>query len=285
MEDIKAIDVMNYLSNPKPPKTGEVPEEFTILARTIFKMDTVPVSSAAGLSAAEVVAEMDEAGYEKIFISATKMWSYRNNYLIMDYGMEEVYEQTRQFPDRIIGLAGYHPFRITESLRDVEKGVKELGFKGVYCHTLGHNVRPNDRRMYPLYAKCVELDVPVSMQIGHSLELMPSEPGRPIYIDEVALDFPKLRFIASHTGWPWCEELIAMGWKHENVYIDISAHMPKYLDASLVKFMNTRGRDKVLFGTNGITMKDYKEQFLSLPLKDETKVKVLRENAIKVFKL
>ena len=98
------------------------------------------------------------------------------------------------------------------------------------------------------------------MQIGHSLEIMPSEPGRPVYIDEVALDFPKLKFVASHTGWPWCEELVAMAWKHENVYIDISAHRPRYLDPSLVIFMNTRGRDNVLFGTNGLGLKDMKEE-------------------------
>ena len=154
--EIKAVDVMNYLFTPKAAKMSGEAEEFLTMARTIFKLDLffLPIhGSPAGRSAAEVVAEMDEAGYEKIFISATKMWSHRNSKLIMDYSIEDIYEQTSQFPDRIIGLAGYNPFRITESLRDVEKGIKELGFKGVYVQRLGFGVRDNDRRMYQLYAK------------------------------------------------------------------------------------------------------------------------------------
>ena len=123
------------------------------------------------------------------------------------------------------------------------------------------------------------------MQVGHSLELMPSEAGRPIYIDKVALDFPELKFIGSHTGWPWCEELIAMASKHRNVYMDISAHLPEYLDRSVVQFMDTRGRNKVLFGTNAFGLERCKQQLLGMPLKDETKQKVLRDNAVKVFNL
>ena len=122
------------------------------------------------------------------------------------------------------------------------------------------------------------------MQMGHSLELMPSESGRPIHIDKVALDFPELIFIASHAGWPWCEELIAMASKHPNVYMDISAHLPQYLEPSVKQFMDTRGRDKVLFGTNVFGLKRCKDQLMGLPLKDETKQKVLRDNAARLFK-
>jgi len=81
------------------------------------------------------------------------------------------------------------------------------------------------------------------------------------------------------------EELIALAWKHPNVYIDVSAHLPRYLDPSIINFMNTRGRSKCLFGTNGIGLARCKEQFMELSVKDETKQAVLRDNAIKVFKL
>ena len=233
----------------------------------------------------QFVAEMDAAGFEKVFIAAVKMGSYRRRWLANDFSNEEVHQMIKMRPDRLIGLCGYDPLNIMESVRSIERAVKEYGFKGVYAHTLGWDIRADDSRMYPCYAKCIELGIPFSMQIGHSLELMPSGAGRPIYIDKVALDFPELVFIASHTGWPWCHELIALASKHCNVFIDISAHLPKYLDPGLIQFMDTRGRDKVLFGTNGFGLKRCKQQFMELKLKEETKRKVLRENAVRIFKL
>lgn len=280
--DIKAIDCMNYHFGQKfmeTHKTAEIQQMFKIL----FGGGRVPPYRAK--TPKEFVGEMDAAGYEKAFICAVKMWSYRDHKLIMDFTADDIYELVKEYPDRLIGVVSYHPFRIEDSLKEIDKAVKQYGFKGVYFHALGHNLRLNDRKLYPCYAKCSELGIPVAMQVGHSLEILPSEVGRPIYIDEVALDFPNLNFVLSHTGWPWVEELIAMAWKHENVYCDISAHLPAYLHKELVEFMNTRGRNKTLFGTNNMGMKLYKDQFMALPIKDETKVKVLRENAVKLYKL
>ena len=238
-----------------------------------------------GLTPEEFVAQMDEAGFEKVLFPAVKMYSYRDRKLSMDDPVDEVYEVVKKFPDRFVGLAGYNPLRIVDSLREVEKAVKEYGFKGVYCHTLGFDMRPDDGRMYPLYAKCAELGVPVSMQVGHSAEVTPSECGRPVYLDKVALDFPEVTVIGSHTGWPWREELMAMAQKHPNVYADCSAWLPRTLDPAFVSWMDGWGRDKTLFGTNMFGLKRCKDQFLQLPLKEENKVKILRENAMKVFKL
>jgi len=182
-------------------------------------------------------------------------------------------------------MAPYNPLDIMGSLRIIESAARDFGFRGVYAHTLGQNVKPDDKSMYPCYAKCVELGLVFSIQLGHSLEVLPSDPGRPIYLDQVALDFPELTLIGSHTGWPWCEELIALAWKHPNVYLDVSAHLPKYLDKSIVNFMDTRGRAKVLFGTNGLGLRRCKEQFMELPIKEETKKAVLHDNAARIFNL
>lgn len=288
MEDVRIIDCLSYLYTPKAAKAMTEAEESRIIARDILKTETffLPImGSLSGRTSADVVAQMDALGYEKIFVAALKMWSYKNSQFMLNFSNEDVLEEARQFPDRIIGLAGYNPLRIEESVKEVERAITEYSFKGVYFHGHGFGIRPDDRRMYPLYSKCVELDVPVSIQVGHSLEVMPSEVGRPIYIDNVALDFPNLKIIASHTGWPWCEELVALASKHRNVFIDISAHPPKYLDKAIVQFMDTRGRGKTLFATNGLDMKQYKEQFLALPIRDDTKRKVLRDNAVELFKL
>lgn len=281
---IKPVDIMNYVFTPEQRKKEMEIEEVQIVARTMFKVPpgTNPFPS---YTVPQFVAEMDKAGYDKVFIACLKMFSWRNKKLIMDVSPEEVHSLVKQAPGRLVGLAGYNPLRIKESLEEIERAVKVYGFKGIFAHSLGFGMAPNDRRYYPCYAKCVELDIPFSIQVGHSLETMPSSGGRPIFLDTVALDFPELKLIGSHTGWPWCEELIAMAWKWENIYLDISAHLPRFLNKSIVQFMDTRGMDKVLFGTNGFGFKLCKEQFLELTLKEETRRKVLRENAIRLFKL
>lgn len=283
MDDIKAIDVMNYPFWPQPDQPDG--EEIQIMLRTIFK-GRAPTPPEAGFTPEQFVAEMDRAGYDKVLITATIMYSWRNKKLIMNTSVDEVYEKVvKKYPDRIIGIAGYNPLKIKESLDAIDRAVKKYGFKGVYFHPHGFNLPPNDRKWYPCYAKCAELGIPVYWQTGHSLEVMPSDPGNPMYVDEVALDFPEVNFMLSHTGWPWIQEFIAMAWKHPNVYCDISSHHPKYLDPALIQFIDTRGQDKTTFGTNKLGLKLCKDQFMELKIRDDTKKKVLRDNAVKIFKL
>ncbi len=107
----------------------------------------------------------------------------------------------------------------------------------------------HDRKMYPLFAKCVDLDIPVSMQVGHLLEAMPSEHGRPILLDQIASDFPELKIVGAHTGWPWVEELISACYKWDNIYFGIDAWMPKYLKPEIVHYIGSRmGQDRCLWG-------------------------------------
>jgi hypothetical protein len=229
---------------------------------------------------------MDEAGVEKVFITQTKMWSYRNKWMYMDTRLEEVTQYTRRYPDRFVGLAGYNPFRIKESLREIETAVKEHGFRGVYVHIYGFDIPLHDAKMYPLYAKCEELEVPVSLQVGHVLEGMPSEHGRPMHLDRVACDFPGLRLVGAHTGWPWVEELISVCYKWDNVYFGVDAWMPKYLKPEAVQFVNSRlGQDRCLWGTNGLPWKENLEQLDQIGLRPEAKRKLLRDNAVALFRL
>lgn len=233
-----------------------------------------------------MVAKMDEDRVERVFITQTKMWSYRNNWMYMDTQLEDVLQYTRFAPDRFCGLAGYNPFRIDESLREIELAVKEHGFKGVYVHIYGFDIPLNDAKMYPLYAKCSELDVPVSLQVGHVLEGMPSEHGRPMYLDKVACDFPSLKIVGAHTGWPWVDELISLCYKWENVWFGIDAWMPKYLSPDIVRFMDSRmGRDRVLWGTNGLSWGDSLRQLGDLGLKEETIERITSKNARALFAL
>jgi predicted TIM-barrel fold metal-dependent hydrolase len=117
---------------------------------------------------------------------------------------------------------------------------------------------------------------------------MPSELAKPILLDEIAIDFPELRLVGAHTGWPWVEELLAVAWKHPNVYVGIDAHMPKYLEPSLINFIKGRGKTKVLYGTNGpllFTHEITTTQIKELGFTEDVQDLLLFKNAQRLFKL
>jgi uncharacterized protein len=233
-----------------------------------------------------MIAKMDQAGVEIVFITQCKMWSYRNKRMYMDTTLEEVAQYTKRYPDRFVGLASYNPFRIKESLEELEQAIKVYGFKGVYIHIYGFDMPLHDAKMYPLYAKCDELKIPVSMQVGHVLEAMPSEHARPIYLDRIASDFPDLKIIGAHTGWPWVEELISVCYKWDNVYFGVDAWMTKYTKPDIIRYINSRmGQDRCLWGTNGLPWKESLDQWQEIGLKEATKKKLLRDNAVELFGL
>jgi len=280
--DLKAIDIMYYVSTPEFIAKWNKAKEGELICRMERAIGGLPQHE----SIEAMIAKMDEAGVEKVFISQCKMWSYRNKWMYMDTSLEEVAQYTTRYPDRFAGLAGYNPFRIKESLQEIELAVKKYGFKGVYVHIYGFDIPLNDAKMYPLYSKCVELDIPVSLQVGHVLEGMPSDHGRPIYLDRVACDFPELKIVGAHTGWPWVEELLSVCYKWDNVYFGVDGWMPKYLKPEIIHFVNSRmGQDRCLWGTNGLPWKENLEQVKELGLKEEGKRKLLRENAIELFRL
>lgn len=248
------------------------------------------IAEGAGRSPEEFLEHLDDAGIEKILIPAFKMGDPWRD-MEMDQPEEEIAQLCKEFPKRIYGLVGINPKERMVGVKRLEHFIEDHAFVGAHLHPYGFGLPPNHRRYYPFYAKCVELDVPIVMQIGHSAEFMPNELGRPLYLDDIALDFPELVIIAAHTGWPWCEELIALAWKHPNIYIGTSAHAPKYLGTAgygtLLHFMKTRGQKKVLFGTDYPVLyhQEALEQVEGLGLSEEAERNYLRENAMRVFGL
>jgi predicted TIM-barrel fold metal-dependent hydrolase len=280
--DVKAIDFMYYVATPEFIGRWNEAKKGELLCRMERSIGGLPQFASVG----DMLAKMDAAGVEKVFVCQTKMWSYRNKWMYMDTRLDEVTAYTEAHPDRFVGMAGYNPFRIKESLAEIERAVRDHGFRGVYVHIYGFDIPIHDAKMYPLYAKCAELGVPVSLQVGHVLEGMPSEHARPMYLDRVACDFPELQLVGAHTGWPWVEELISVCYKWDNVYLGVDAWMPKYLKPEVVQFVNSRmGMDRALWGTNGLPWKENLDQVDALGLRPEAKRKLLRENAVQLFKL
>jgi predicted TIM-barrel fold metal-dependent hydrolase len=176
-------------------------------------------------------------------------------------------------------------------VRELQRAVTEYGFIGAHFYPHWYELSPDHAKWYPFYAKCVELDVPVQLQVGQSMVYDPSYPlrsvGRPIALDAVACDFPELRIIGIHVGIPWTDEMIAMAWKHANVFIGSDAHSPRYWPESFVHYIRSYGQDKVIFGTDfpvldfGRTMAEIEALGLPEPVRE----KFLRTNALRIYKL
>lgn len=225
---------------------------------------------------------MDQGNVSHGLISA---WQGPDGPLISN---QETAELLEKHPDRLRGLASVDLWRPMDAVRDLTHWVKERGFVGCRQVQWLWNLPPTDRHYYPVYAKCVELDVPICLQVGHTGPLRPSEPGRPIpYIDEIALDFPELKIVCGHIGYPWTQEMIAVATKHPNVYIDSSAYTAKRFPPEFVNYMKTNGKKKCMFGTNYPMIPHAKclENLDDLGLEEETRDLFLYGNAARVFKL
>lgn len=235
----------------------------------------------------EFVDLMDEVGVETVLIPALKYGNAQHRGLEVDVPYELVRDLCAEHPDRFKGLAGINPHDGMAGVRDMTRAIEEYGFVGVNIDVYGFDVPLNHRKFYPFYAKCSELDVPVVMQTGHSAIRTPNKHGKPLLLDDIAIDFPELDLVGAHTGWPWTEELIAEAWVHPNVYVGTTAYAPEYWDESLVHFMQAHGKEKVLWGTNYPVVKHEQslEQLEAFDLSEEVRRKVLRENAARVFDL
>ncbi|MGE4239146.1 amidohydrolase family protein [Ramlibacter sp.] len=235
-----------------------------------------------GISLPAMQGEMDAHNVRQILVSGADSRRVNGLHVENDW----VASLMRDMPGRVVGGVGLDMTRpLMELTREIERCVGELGFSFVKLFPYSVDMAPHDRRFYPIYAKCCELDVPVWTQVGHTAGLMPSEPGRPIHLDRVALDFPDLRIVGGHIGWPWEQEMIAMALKHPNVYVSTCGHAPDHWPEAFVQFLKTRGKRKVVFGSNWpyISYDRYFEKFAELGLAPETEQLFLRDNLLRVL--
>ena len=243
-----------------------------------------------GISLEEMIRRMDAAGIERAFLPAAKVgeqWHPAGYHVPYDL----VADAVRRHPKRFSALAGLDPTEGMDGVRALERAVKEHGFIGAHCYPHWFELPPDHARWYPFYAKCVELDVPIQLQVGQSLVYDTRAPkrsvGRPITLDAVACDFPELKLVGIHVGIPWTDEMIAMAWKHPNVYIGSDAHSPKYWPESFTRYIDSFGQDKVMFGTDFpvLQFERTRDEVEALGLRPGPKRKFLHDNALKLYRL
>ena len=280
-----AIDIVCNLFTER-----EVAEGRTGLDETFKAQIRMPEEMRGGVSIPRYLEKMDAAGIDRTLLVAVRAGdlAVKGSFEI-EYS--RVAEVCAEHPERFSGLAGVDPFRGMAGIYQLQEAVESLGFVGAHLYPHWFGLAPNDRRYYPYYAKCCELDIPIMMQVGHNLiysreRRLPSV-GRPITLDEVAIDFPELKLIGIHIGVPWTDEMISMAWKHENVFIGVDAYAPKHWPPQIVHYLNTYGQDKVLFGTDWpvIDPERAMAEVNEMDLRPGAKAKLLRDNALKLFRL
>ncbi|MGW3485333.1 amidohydrolase family protein [Rhodococcus indonesiensis] len=225
---------------------------------------------------------MDEAGIARGMLSA---WHGPAGPLISN---DYVGTVVRAHPDRFVMVASVDLHRPMDATRELRRCVEEYGAAGLRILPWLWDLPPDDRRYYPLYAACCDLDITFCTQIGHTGPLAPSEPGRPIpYLDHVALEFPDLRIVAGHIGVPWTNEAISLATKYPNLYIDTSAYKTTRYPTEIVDYLRGHGRHKVLFGSNhpAWPAPDCLRGLDKLTLDEATRAAFLGENAIRAFNL
>jgi hypothetical protein len=201
----------------------------------------------------------------------------------------------KAYPKRFIGLAAMSPLDGMRGVREFERLAHEGGIGGLRVSSL-YKVPASDKRYYPLYAKCVELDLPVriytSMNYAND---RPYDLGHPRHLDEICIDFPELRVVAGLAGWPWINDMVGLLRRHPNLYCDTAAHRPRHFSTpgsgweQFMQFGNTLLQDKIMVGLSrgifGLPFEQLIGEYQELPLKDSVKEKWLYKNTAKLFRV
>ncbi len=253
----------------------------------IFKKYRSPKHMTEGQSVEDLLKEMDESGVDRLILSS---FYYKGEPVMTN---EEVAVIAKQHPDRFVPAGTVDIMKKPmQVVADVDRLVNELGMCCVrlepYMYGDGMTgLPPNDKHYWPVYMKCSELGVAVALQVGHTGPLLPSECGRPIYLDEVALAFPDLTLIGCHLGQPWHEEMMTLAWKHPNVYVETSARGPRQWPASFVDYTKSWGQDKVIWATDYplLSFDRTLTELEDLGLSDDIYRKVVRDNLLRALKL
>ncbi len=196
----------------------------------------------------------------------------------------------KDHPDRFVGQGQVDPNRGMEGVRDMVRQYEEFGVCsfGAFNACYNPQVGIGDPLMYPIYAKCVELDVPIFACAGVPGPRFPMWPQEVRLIDQVMYDFPELTFVTRHGCEPWEDLAVKLMLKWPNLYYSTTAFAPKYYPKAILDYANSRGADKVIYGgyfPMGLSLERIMTDLRKLELKDDVWPKFLRDNARRVLKL
>ena len=280
------MQIIDFRFRPHTKKTLETLSNSPIFRKGVLESGRdlhVFVASAKTMDA--IADELKAANFMRAVIvgrDAETTYQFKPNH-------EEIIPFLQKYPDLFVGFAGVDPHKGMDAVYQLEDLVKNHGFCGAAIDPMYAQIRSNHERYYPIYAKCCELDIPVIITTG----LSPSSPGvtmdsaAPIYIDAVARDFPMLKIILSHGGYPWVGETIGLAIRNTNVYLELSECEIQPLSNAYIEAANGPLQEKILFASahpffhysDGIAL------YQKLPFQENVRENIFWKNAAKLLKL
>lgn len=250
-------------------------EVFAMPAEYMFK--DIPEIAKQGDYVAYTVAEMDRWGIERAMVG-------------IDGSPSGNLDALRRHPDRFFASYQANPNRAMDEVRNLVRMHREHGIKAVTAFPSGlcPQVPIDDKRWYPIYAKCVELDLPICICVGVPGPRLPMAPQKVELLDEVCWFFPELKIVMRHGAEPWTDLAVKLMLKYPNLYYSTSAFAPRHYPKDIIEYANTRGADKVMYAgyfPMGLSLERIFRELPEVPLRDHVWPKFLRDNARRVFNL
>ena len=268
------------------------PEPMLGYLRVFFKREpsreaVKDLSEALVRDDAAIVSALDDANVTRALITGFDETSTAGRRFISNEAVAAIVERQ---PDRFLPFVGADIMEGPKALEQLEYWVRERGFVGLSLRPFMIDLPADDKHYYPFYAKCVELDIPVSVHASANwTTTRSSELGHPRHFDQVACDFPDLKLILSHAGYPWVLEACLLAWKHPNLYLELGAHRPKYFTAPgagwepLLRYGQSTIQDKILYGTGAFLLgrrpADLITEMRALPIRADVLEKWFSRNA------
>jgi uncharacterized protein len=227
---------------------------------------------------------------DPITLTLKEMDKYGIEMGMIGTGGEVSAKALKDHPDRFIASGQVDPNAGMEGVRDMVRQYETWGVRAFTAFNCGYNpqVGISDAKMYPIYAKCVELGVPIFSCAGVPGPRFPMWPQEVRLIDQVCYDFPELVFVTRHGCEPWEDLAVKLMLKWPNLYYSTSAFAPKHYPKAIIDYANTRGADKIIYAgyfPMGLSLERIMTDMKDVPFKESVWPRFLRENARKVLKL
>ncbi len=265
---VRAIDTyvnVNMGSVERPEWLVRVAEDYFNRSDAIFK----------DIEVDELREAMDRAGVAKCILSTDAERPH-----------DHVLKFPAKHPDKFVLSVSLDPRRGMQAIRALEQMVRNepVVLARITPFMVGA-IPPNEKEYYPVYAKCIELDLPIAVNTGIPGPPMPGKCQDPMYLDEVCVFFPELKLVMAHGADPWWDVAIRLMIKYRNLYLQTSAYAPRYFPPQLSQFMNTRGQDKILFASDHpvLSFERCVKEAEALDLREGVLDKFLYANAVRLF--
>jgi predicted TIM-barrel fold metal-dependent hydrolase len=281
--DVKAIDLMMGF-----PKVDAV-KTYEYLRETIRGDDASTAEFPAGYMFKDVPNQLEEE-QDGVAVAVGEMDKWGVEIAMVGVGSDATERAFKDHPGRFIGSSEIDPNDITGAVRRIRELKDRYDIKAVTTFPAGCNpqVPVNDRRYYPIYQTCIDLDIPIVSNAGIAGPRFPSACQDVMLFDEVCYDFPELRIVMRHGAEPWEELAVKLMLKWPNLYYMPSAFAPKHYPKAIIDYANTRGADKIMYAgyyPMGLSLERIFTEMPNVPFRDHVWPKFLRDNAIRVFKL